>query len=73
MQTSKANNLQTGGALQDDLILKDIGIGSGTTIRASLKTVQKPKLVILIGYDNYRPFYVMDNLEPIKVKQILRI
>ncbi|XP_077966958.1 protein ANKUB1-like [Styela clava] len=53
-----------GASLQDDWILQDVGINSGTTIKCQLKMMQKPKLYVLLGYTD-EVLEIMNDINPI--------
>ena len=61
-----------GAPLHDDWVLQDIGVTSGATIKCSLKTVEKPKLLIYLGY-NKEVLKITEDLNPITVSVLYSI
>lgn len=56
----------TGAPLQEQWVLQDIGITSGSNIKCTLKTVEKPKLIVYLAY-NQETITITEDIDPINV------
>jgi len=58
--------------LDDKWVLQDIGITSGSNIKAALKIVEKPKLIVQLAY-NQEKLLITEDINPITVRNIMLI
>jgi len=55
-----------GASLQDDWVLNDISIISGSVIKCHLKTISKPNLLIYLAYNNYTVLKITEDIDVYK-------
>ncbi|XP_078485407.1 protein ANKUB1-like [Ciona intestinalis] len=53
-----------GAALNDDWVVQDLGLVSGSVLKCAMKIVDKPKLNVYLGY-NKDTLHIMDDIDPI--------